>query len=97
MGSIKIVGIAGSPRRGNTELLVKEALKAAESIGDVETEFISLAGKRFNPVKQIIGAQLKAHSISPVLPSLTMMLMRFLRSLYWQMESLLAPLSIGVA
>lgn len=51
MGSIKIVGIAGSPRRGNTELLVKEALKAAESIGDVETEFISLAGKKIQPCK----------------------------------------------
>lgn len=51
MNPIKIVGIAGSPRRGNTELLVKEALKAAESIGDVETEFISLAGKKIQPCK----------------------------------------------
>lgn len=51
MRAIKIVGIAGSPRRGNTELLVKEALKAAEGIGDVETEFITLVGKNIQPCK----------------------------------------------
>jgi multimeric flavodoxin WrbA len=42
---IKIIGIVGSPRRGgNTEILVKEALRViAEE--EVETELIPLAGK----------------------------------------------------
>lgn len=49
MEKVKIMGISGSPRRGNTEFLVKEALKAAESIGDVNVEFIPLAGKNIRP------------------------------------------------
>jgi multimeric flavodoxin WrbA len=45
----KIVGLSGSPRKeGNTEILVKEALKAAKKQG-AETEFISLAGKKIEP------------------------------------------------
>jgi len=28
---VKILGIVGSPRRGNTEILVKEALKSARN------------------------------------------------------------------
>jgi multimeric flavodoxin WrbA len=45
----RIVGISGSPRTGgNTELLVKEALGAAAE-ENVQTEFISLAGKRIEP------------------------------------------------
>jgi multimeric flavodoxin WrbA len=51
MGPVQIIGIAGSPRRGNTELLVKEALKAAEEIGHVETEFVTLVGKNIQPCK----------------------------------------------
>lgn len=44
--SIRIVGISGSPRHGNTEILVKAALEAAKQTGaDVEVEFYSLAGK----------------------------------------------------
>jgi len=47
MLKIKIVGVAGSVRKNsNTEILVKKALKAAESLGEVETEFISLAEKK---------------------------------------------------
>jgi len=46
---IRIIGIAGSPRRGgNTEFLVKEALKTAEEEG-AETELISLSGKEIKP------------------------------------------------
>ncbi|MBT9130424.1 MAG: 2-amino-4-deoxychorismate dehydrogenase [candidate division WS2 bacterium] len=46
---IKIIGVSGSPRvGGNTELLVKEALKTA-SEERVETEFISLAGLNLKP------------------------------------------------
>ncbi|TAN35200.1 MAG: flavodoxin family protein [Candidatus Methanoperedens sp.] len=46
---MKLVGISGSPRaKGNTDLLVQEALKAASGAG-VDTEFISLAGKKIKP------------------------------------------------
>ncbi len=46
---MKIIGISGSPRtKGNTDLLVQEALKAASGAG-ADTEFISLAGKKINP------------------------------------------------
>ena len=44
-----MLGIAASPRKGNTEILVREALSAAKSIGDVDVEFISLHGKKINP------------------------------------------------
>ncbi len=46
---IYVLGISGSPRHGNTELLVKEALKAAEELGDVETKLISLADYELKP------------------------------------------------
>ncbi len=45
MGSIKLLGISGSPRNKATAFVVREALTYAESLGDVETEFISLRGK----------------------------------------------------
>jgi multimeric flavodoxin WrbA len=46
---VKIIGLSGSPRKdGNTEILVKEALKAAKKEG-AETEFITLAGKEIQP------------------------------------------------
>lgn len=49
MAEIKVLGISGSPRiKSNTSILVKEALKGAESLG-AKTEFISLAGKRIEP------------------------------------------------
>jgi multimeric flavodoxin WrbA len=40
---VKILGISGSPRHGNTDIMVKETLKGAEAVSDVETEFISLS------------------------------------------------------
>jgi len=43
---VKILGIAGSPRHGNTDILVREALKGASELPHVETNFISLAGKK---------------------------------------------------
>ena len=52
MEQIKILGISGSPRKGNTEILVKLALEAAEENGNVSTEFISLREK---PVKPCIA------------------------------------------
>lgn len=43
---VKILGICGSPRKGgNTEYALKEALEAAMESGNVETEFLGLAGK----------------------------------------------------
>ncbi len=45
MGKIKIVGYSLSPRHGNTEIMVKEALSSAEKNPEVEIEFISLKGK----------------------------------------------------
>ena len=39
---VKIIGISGSPRDGNTHILVKECLSAAETLKNVETEFIAL-------------------------------------------------------
>jgi len=47
---IRILGISGSPRsNSNTTILVEAALKGAERIGEVETEFVSLHGKKINP------------------------------------------------
>jgi multimeric flavodoxin WrbA len=41
---VKILGINGSPRRrGNTWIMLNEALKAASELKNVETEYISLA------------------------------------------------------
>ena len=46
---VKVVGIVGSTRReGNTEILTKKALEVIEKEG-IETELISLAGKRIAP------------------------------------------------
>jgi len=46
---IRIIGIVGSPRvGGNTELLVMEALRAAEEEG-AQVELIRLAGKEIKP------------------------------------------------
>lgn len=47
---VKILGISGSPRKGNTETAVKLALEAAKELSkEIETEMISLAGKKINP------------------------------------------------
>ncbi len=49
MEKVRILGIAGSPRKGNTEYLVKMALEAAEGVGNVVTEFVSLREKPVKP------------------------------------------------
>lgn len=60
---IKVTGISGSPRRGgNTEVLVKEALKEAQKIKDVETAFLSLAGKKIGYCRGCLACQ-KQNSI----------------------------------
>jgi len=48
---VKILGISGSPRHGNTEIMVKEALKSAEELPEVRTHFISLAEKTVKECK----------------------------------------------
>ena len=48
MEKLKILGICGSPRHSNTEIMTKEALKAAETMGNVETKFLTVAGKEIN-------------------------------------------------
>lgn len=46
---VKVVGVVGSPRPGgNTEILTRIALEEVEKEG-LETEIISLAGKRIEP------------------------------------------------
>ncbi len=46
---VSILGISGSPRHANTELLVKESLTAAASLGGVKTKLISLADYELKP------------------------------------------------
>ena len=44
---IKVLGVCGSGvKGGNVELLLGEAIKAAEEMGDVEGEMITLWDKR---------------------------------------------------
>lgn len=50
-GKIHVLGICGSPRKGNCQYLLKEALKAASEVNPawVETETYSFRGKKFSP------------------------------------------------
>ena len=45
---VRIIGVSGSARKGNTDILVQECLKSAESLKDVETEFIRLMDYRID-------------------------------------------------
>ncbi len=46
--SIRVLGISGSPRHGNTEVMLKEALASAAELPGVETELWSFADKDIN-------------------------------------------------
>jgi len=46
--TVKILGIAGSPRHGNTDVMVKTALEAAAGTGNVEIDFFSTADFEIN-------------------------------------------------
>jgi multimeric flavodoxin WrbA len=47
---IRVVGVSGSPRHANTEILIREALTAAgDAPVDVETKYVSLAGQTIEP------------------------------------------------
>jgi len=49
---MKVLGISGSPRKGyNTDRMVKEVLSTIT----VETEFVSLAGKKIGPCISCLG------------------------------------------
>lgn len=60
MEKLKILGICGSPRHGNTEIMTKESLKAAESMGNVETKFMTVAGKEINGCAACMNCYYKA-------------------------------------
>ena len=49
MKSIKLLGVAWSPRHSNTELQLKAALEAAKELPGVETTYFSIAGKKIAP------------------------------------------------
>lgn len=49
---VKILGVSGSPRKAATEYVVQEALKAISEIPGVETEMITLRGKKIAPCNQ---------------------------------------------
>jgi multimeric flavodoxin WrbA len=58
--TLSIIGVSGSPRKnGNTETLVKEALKGAKEIGNVKTAFFSLAGKNIAHCKGCLACEKK--------------------------------------
>ena len=40
--TVQILGISGSPRHGNTDIMVKETLKGAASLSGVKTDFVSI-------------------------------------------------------
>ena len=46
MVNLKILGLSGSHRDGATDYCVKEALKSAATVPGVETQFVSLRGKK---------------------------------------------------
>jgi multimeric flavodoxin WrbA len=53
MPAIKVLGICGSPRKGNSHFLLSKALEGAKSFGGqrVEAEAYSLRGKTFQPCR----------------------------------------------
>lgn len=44
---VKVIGVSGSPRKGNVDILVQETLAAARRVKDVETEFIHLGDYKY--------------------------------------------------
>jgi multimeric flavodoxin WrbA len=63
---IKILGISGSPKKGgNCEQCLSESLKASQTVGDVETELISLAGLQVNPCNGCLRCHFKASRERP--------------------------------
>jgi multimeric flavodoxin WrbA len=60
---LKILGICGSPRRdGNTDVLLKEALKGAQEAG-AEAEAIFLRDKTISPCLEIYGCKIDGRCV----------------------------------
>ena len=55
--AVKILGCAWSPRHGNTEIQVQEALAAAAKIPGVTTEYFRIAGKKMLPCRSTYKCQ----------------------------------------
>lgn len=49
METVNIIGINAGPREGNTAILVKEALKAAEQVPSVQVEYLSMHEYKVTP------------------------------------------------
>ncbi len=47
-GSVKLLGISTSPRKAATDYVVRGALRYAEELGEVETAYFSVRGKKLN-------------------------------------------------
>jgi len=70
MEKTRILGISGSPRKGNTEYLVRLALEAAESVGNIATKFVSLREKPIKPCLADYGCYKKG-SVEVPCPTIT--------------------------
>jgi len=46
---VKILGVCGSPRSGATEKMLREALSSIGNVSGVETEWITMRGKKIAP------------------------------------------------
>ena len=57
---LKVIGLSGSPRHGATEAVIKAGLRVMEEYPGVETEYLSLAGKKIRPCEGC-GYCLKNH------------------------------------
>jgi multimeric flavodoxin WrbA len=72
---IRVLGVAASPRSGATTRLVRVALRGAEELPGVETEYVSLAGRRIGPCDGCIacleaGACVQVDDMTPLYAAL---------------------------
>lgn len=47
--TVKLLGLCGSPRKGATEAVLQAALREAANLPGIETEFMTLRGKKVQP------------------------------------------------
>jgi multimeric flavodoxin WrbA len=76
---IKILGLCCSPKKGATEYLIKEALSSISNIADVETDLISLSGKKIEPCNDC-GSCKKNKSWCVIDDDMTELLQRFIEA-----------------
>lgn len=60
---IRVVGVSGSPRHANTDIMVKEALAAAAEVPGTTTEFVSLANKKISGCVNCRGCVRKGYCV----------------------------------